>query len=59
MFERGAIEQHIVHDEERVEQRRMEREHEALAQRYANYAQTTTTPVTFDQFVQVMRQFSE
>jgi superfamily II DNA or RNA helicase len=59
LFERGAIEQRVVHDAERVEQRRMEREQEALAQRYANYAQTTTTPVTFDQFVQVMRQFSE
>ncbi len=59
LFERGAIEQHVVHDEKRVEQRRMEREQEALAQRYASYVQTTTTPVTFDQFVQVMRQFSE
>jgi hypothetical protein len=59
LFERGAIEQHVVHDEERVEQRRMEREQEALAQRYASYVQTTTTPVTFDQFVQVMRQLSE
>jgi Helicase conserved C-terminal domain/Type III restriction enzyme, res subunit len=59
LFERGAIEQRVVHDAERVEQRRLEREQEALAQRYASYVQTTTTPVTFDQFVQVMRQFSE
>jgi superfamily II DNA or RNA helicase len=59
LFERGTIEQRIVHDEERVEQRRIEREQEALAQRYASYVQTTTTPVTFDPFVQVMRQFSE
>ncbi len=59
MFERGAIEQRIVHDETRVEQRRLEREQEALAQRYASYAQTTKNPVTFDQFVQIMRQFSE
>lgn len=59
LFEHGAIERRIVHDEQRVEQRRMEREQEALAQRYASYAQTTTTPVTFEQFVQVMRQLSE
>ena len=59
LFERGAIEQRIVHDEKRVEQKRMEREQEALAQRYASYVQTTSSPVTFDQFVQVMRQFSE
>ncbi|MFL5704030.1 MAG: DEAD/DEAH box helicase family protein [Ktedonobacteraceae bacterium] len=59
LFERGAIEQRIIHDEERVEQRRMEREQEALAGRYANYAQTTNNPVSFEQFVQVMRQLSE
>jgi hypothetical protein len=55
LFERGAIEQRVVHDEQRVEQRRAERELEALAQRYAVYAQSTTQPVTFEQFVEVMR----
>jgi hypothetical protein len=59
LFEHGAIEQRIVHDEERVEQRRVEREQEALAQRYSAYAQTTDNPVTFEQFMQVMKQFSE
>jgi superfamily II DNA or RNA helicase len=59
LFERGAIEQRIVHDEERVERRRAEREQEALAQRYSAYAQTTDNPVTFEQFVQVMKQFGE
>jgi hypothetical protein len=55
LFERGALEHRIVHDEQRVEQRRLEREREALAQRYAAYAQTTSTPITFDQFVDVVR----
>jgi superfamily II DNA or RNA helicase len=32
LFERGVIEQRVVHDEERVEQRKLEREQEALAQ---------------------------
>ncbi len=59
LFERGAIEQRIVHDEDRVEQRRVEREQEALAQRYSAYAQTTDNPVTFEQFMQVMKQLSE
>jgi superfamily II DNA or RNA helicase/very-short-patch-repair endonuclease len=59
LFERGAIQQRVVHDEERVEQRRLEREQEALAQRYSVYAQSTTNPVTFEQFVQVMRQFDD
>jgi hypothetical protein len=55
LFERGATEQRIVHDAARVEQRRAEREREALAQRYAAYTQSTTEPVTFEQFVEVMR----
>lgn len=58
LFEHGAIEQRIVHDQERVEQRRLEREREALAQRYADYAQSAQNPVTFDQFVEVMRKLS-
>jgi hypothetical protein len=59
LFERGAIEQRIVHDEKRVETRRVEREKEALAQRYSAYVQSTNNPVTFEQFIQVMRQFNE
>lgn len=59
LFERGAIEQRIVHDEARVEKRRLEREQEALAQRYSAYVQSTTNPVTFEQFIQVMRQLDE
>lgn len=59
LFERGAIEQRVVHDEERVEKRRLEREQEALAQRYSTYVQSTENPVTFEQFIQVMRQFDD
>ena len=59
LFERGAIEQRVVHDEARIEQRRAEREQEALAQRYAAYAQSTEEPVSFEQFVDVMRQLRE
>jgi hypothetical protein len=56
LFEPGAIEQRLVHDEQRVEQRRVEREREALAQRYASYAQSSDCPVTFEQYVELMRQ---
>lgn len=59
LFERGAIEQRIVHDDERVEQRRVEREREALAQRYAAYAASTGNPVTFDQYADLIRRFHE
>lgn len=55
LFQPGEIEQRVVHDAERVEQRREERELEGLAQRYAAYAQQTDTPVTFAQYVEIMR----
>jgi len=58
LFERGAIEQRVVHDEARVEQRRVEREREALAQRYSVYAQSTDNPVSFEQFAEIVRQAS-
>ena len=55
LFERGAIEQRIIHDEDRVEQRRAEREREALAQKYSAYAQNNANPVSFEQFVSIMK----
>jgi superfamily II DNA or RNA helicase len=59
LFEPGKVEQRIVHDEVRIEQRRTEREQEALAQRYALYAQSTKTPLPFDQFMKIMRALRE
>lgn len=58
LFERGAVEQHVVHDVERIEQARVERERQALAQRYADYVQTTDKPVTFDQYAAIMAQLA-
>ncbi len=59
LFERGAIESRIVHDQERVEARRAERALEALAQRYAKYAASSATPLTFEQYVEVIRSANE
>jgi superfamily II DNA or RNA helicase/very-short-patch-repair endonuclease len=59
LFQPGSIDRRVVHDEARVEERRREREVEALAQRYAAYAQGTTTPVTFEQFIEIMRNLRE
>ena len=55
LLERGHTNQHIVYDEDRVEARRVEREREAFAQRYAEYAAGTPNPATFEQFVAVIR----
>ena len=55
LFETGTIEQRMIHDQVRVEARRAEREIEGLAQKYSAYAQTSPTPVTFDQYLEVMR----
>ncbi len=57
LFERGAIETRIVHDAERVEQRRREREREAMAQSYAEYAAMTASPVPFERYVEIARRF--
>ncbi|MEJ7570197.1 MAG: DEAD/DEAH box helicase family protein [Gaiellaceae bacterium] len=59
LAERGALEQRVVHDEARVEGRRVEREREALAQRYAAYAQSSPKPVSFEQFVELMERIRE
>lgn len=59
LFERGMIEQRIVHDEVRVEQRRAERELEGFAQKYAAYAASSPSPVTFQQYVELMRELRE
>ena len=59
LFERGAIEQRIVHDEERVELRRAERQQGALAQKYAAYAQTHENPVSFEKFISVLKMLNK
>lgn len=59
LFESGTIEQRIVHDEARVEQRRAERELEGMAQKYAAYASSSPNPVTFHQYVELMRDLRE
>jgi hypothetical protein len=53
------VQDRIVHDAERVEQRRREREREALAQRYAAYAANSDSPVSFDQFAQLLKVLSD
>jgi superfamily II DNA or RNA helicase len=58
MFERGEIEQRVIHDQERVRARKQEREREALARKYAEYAGGTDDPITFDQYVAVMHQIA-
>ncbi|HEU5384162.1 MAG TPA: hypothetical protein VFV38_52885 [Ktedonobacteraceae bacterium] len=59
LFEQGITEERIIHDATRVELRRAEREQEALAQRYATYAASTTSPVPFAEFVKIMKMLSE
>ena len=55
LLEQGHTDRRIVYDEDRVEARRVEREREALAQRYVEYAAQTSNPATFEQFVAVIR----
>jgi superfamily II DNA or RNA helicase len=55
LFEQGTVRARIVHDEDRVEMARQERERAALSARYAEYAATTASPVSFDQWAEVLR----
>ncbi|MGW2871630.1 DEAD/DEAH box helicase family protein [Kitasatospora sp. NPDC001225] len=55
LYERGRVEQRVVHELDRVEARRAEREMEFMAQRYAVYAQGTASPLPFEKFVELMR----
>jgi superfamily II DNA or RNA helicase len=59
LFERGATESRVVHDQKRVELRREERELEALAQRYAKYAQSSPNPLSFEKYLEVIRSLNE
>ena len=56
LFQTGDITARIVHDQERVELRKKEREQQALAQRYASYVASSDDPITFEQFVELASQ---
>ncbi|MGZ3119086.1 DEAD/DEAH box helicase family protein [Streptomyces sp. H62] len=58
LYERGRVEERVIHDVDRVEARRAEREQRLLAQRYAVYAQSAASPVPFEQFVDYMRRLT-
>jgi superfamily II DNA or RNA helicase len=59
VFEQGALQSHQVHDQDRVERRREERELEALAQRYAKYAQSSPSPLPFEKYAEVVKSLNE
>ena len=56
IFQRGDISERVVHDYARVEVRKLEREREAFARKYSEYAANTDKPITFDQYIIVMKQ---
>jgi superfamily II DNA or RNA helicase len=56
LFERGRIEERILHDATRLAKRSEERDREGLASAYAAYVQLTDTPVPFEEYVRIMRQ---
>ena len=56
--EQGQVEHRLIHDRSRVIKQKIEREHEALAQRYAAYAAGTEAPLSFEKFVEIVRRLS-
>ena len=59
LFEKGAMESRVVHDQERVDQPGQSPRSKALAQRYAKYAATSENPLTFEQYVDVFKSLSD
>lgn len=55
LFESGAVITRVVHDADRIEARRTERERETWAAQYAAYAQTNPAPVPFEAFITIMQ----
>lgn len=54
LLEQGSVEERIVHGPERIEQARVDRERQALAQRYADYVRSTESPVSFEQYASII-----
>jgi len=52
----GAVEARIMHTAERVAAGAAERLREALAPRYAQYAETSENPVSFDTYIEIAKQ---
>lgn len=55
-FELGDTHVRIIHNQQRVNLHRQERERAALAQRYAEYAASNRNPIPFEQFAEIVRQ---
>jgi superfamily II DNA or RNA helicase/very-short-patch-repair endonuclease len=55
LFERGEVTSRVVYDADRIETRRAEREREALAARYAEYAASRENPVPFEEYADILR----
>lgn len=58
LVEHGDIEERIVHGPERIEQARVDRERQALAQRYADYVRSTDSPVSFERYAEIIGQLA-
>jgi hypothetical protein len=54
LVERGVDAHELVYDEAKLTARRLEREREAMAFRYAEYAAKNADPVSFEQFCEVV-----
>jgi hypothetical protein len=57
LVERGVDAHEVLYDDARLDARRSEREREAMAFRYAEYAASRSDPVSFEQFCEVVGKF--
>lgn len=59
LFETGKMTERIVHDQERIEQRKKERQEEFFSQRYSQYVQSTNNPVSYENYKKILLSANE
>lgn len=52
----GKAESGVLHTPQQIERRQQERERDALAVAYARYVETSPTPISFEEYLEIVRQ---
>lgn len=56
LVDHGSTESSVLHSDEQIRKRQQEREQKALAAAYARYVESSPSPISFEQFVQISRE---
>lgn len=56
LTEQGSPESSVLHTPQQIKQRQRERERDALAAAYARYVESSPNPITFEEYLDIVRQ---